>query len=43
LSFTVQSCGFGLGALAVGVLPLWLAPVPGVAAALFTATRLRDL
>lgn len=43
LSFTVQSCGFGLGSLAVGVLPLWLAPVPGVAAALFTATRLRDL
>ncbi|WIX83870.1 MFS transporter [Amycolatopsis carbonis] len=33
VSFTVQSCGFGLGSLAVGVLPLWLAPLPGVAAA----------
>lgn len=34
VSFTVQSCGFGLGSLAVGVLPLWLAPLLGVAAAL---------
>lgn len=33
LSFTVQSCGFGLGSLAVGVLPLWLAPLFGVFAA----------
>ncbi|MEV6896058.1 MFS transporter [Amycolatopsis sp. NPDC051372] len=33
VSFTVQSCGFGLGSLAVGVLPLWLAPLLGVAAA----------
>jgi hypothetical protein len=30
LSFTVQACGFGLGSLAVGVLPLWLAPLFGV-------------
>lgn len=30
LSFVVQSCGFGLGSLAVGVLPLWLAPLFGV-------------
>lgn len=43
LSFTVQSCGFGLGALAVGVLPLWMAPLAGVAAALFAVTRVRDL
>ncbi|WP_410637420.1 MFS transporter [Amycolatopsis sp. lyj-346] len=33
LSFTVQACGFGLGSLAVGVLPLWLAPVFGAFAA----------
>ncbi|GAB3140711.1 MFS transporter [Amycolatopsis stemonae] len=33
LSFTVQACGFGLGSLAVGVLPLWLAPLFGVFAA----------
>ena len=33
LSFTVQSCGFGLGSLAVGVLPLWLPPLFGVFAA----------
>ncbi|MEV6873827.1 MFS transporter [Amycolatopsis sp. NPDC051128] len=33
LSFTVQACGFGLGSLAVGVLPLWLAPLLGVFAA----------
>jgi MFS family permease len=33
LSFTVQACGFGLGSLAVGVLPLWLAPLSGVFAA----------
>ncbi|MFI5607400.1 MFS transporter [Amycolatopsis sp. NPDC051903] len=30
VSFTVQSCGYGLGSLAVGVLPLWLAPLLGV-------------
>ncbi len=33
LAFVVQSCGFGLGSLALGVLPLWLAPLLGVAAA----------
>ncbi|MFI5584859.1 MFS transporter [Amycolatopsis sp. NPDC051758] len=33
LSFTVQAAGFGLGSLAVGVLPLWLAPLFGVFAA----------
>ncbi|MCR6486941.1 MFS transporter [Amycolatopsis sp. OK19-0408] len=33
LSFTVQSCGFGLGSLAVGVLPLWLPPLFGAFAA----------
>jgi MFS family permease len=33
LSFTVQSAGFGLGSLAVGVLPLWLPPLFGVFAA----------
>ncbi|WP_326567058.1 MFS transporter [Amycolatopsis rhabdoformis] len=33
VSFTVQSAGFGAGALAVGVLPLWLAPLFGVVAA----------
>ena len=33
LSFTVQACGFGLGSLAVGVLPLWLPPLFGVFAA----------
>jgi hypothetical protein len=33
LSFTVQAAGFGLGSLAVGVLPLWLTPVFGVFAA----------
>lgn len=30
LSFTVQACGFGLGSLAVGVLPLWSTPLFGV-------------
>ena len=30
LSFTVQACGFGLGSLAVGVLPLWQGPLFGV-------------
>jgi hypothetical protein len=33
LSFTVQAAGFGLGSLAVGVLPLWLAPLFGAFAA----------
>ncbi len=33
LAFTVQGAGFGLGSLAIGVLPVWLAPLPGVAAA----------
>ena len=33
LSFTVQACGFGLGSLAVGVLPLWVTPLFGVFAA----------
>ncbi|WIX86546.1 MFS transporter [Amycolatopsis sp. DG1A-15b] len=33
LSFTVQAAGFGLGSLAVGVLPLWLPPLLGVFAA----------
>lgn len=33
LAFTVQSSGFGLGSLAIGVLPLWLAPLLGVASA----------
>jgi hypothetical protein len=33
LSFTVQAGGFGLGSLAVGVLPLWVTPLFGVFAA----------
>ncbi|MGW5716058.1 MFS transporter [Amycolatopsis sp. NPDC003865] len=33
LSFTVQAAGFGLGSLAVGVLPLWVTPLFGVFAA----------
>jgi hypothetical protein len=33
LSFTVQAAGFGLGSLAVGLLPLWLPPLFGVFAA----------
>jgi hypothetical protein len=40
LSFTVQACGFGLGSLAVGVLPLWLAPLLGVFAAAVTGGML---
>ncbi|WP_163505497.1 MFS transporter [Fodinicola acaciae] len=40
LSFTVQACGFGLGSLAVGVLPLWLAPLFGVCSALIAAVSL---
>ncbi|UOZ08673.1 MFS transporter [Amycolatopsis sp. WQ 127309] len=40
LSFTVQACGFGLGSLAVGVLPLWLAPVFGVFAAAIAGAML---
>ncbi|EME56880.1 major facilitator transporter [Amycolatopsis decaplanina DSM 44594] len=34
LAFTVQASGFGLGSLAIGVLPVWLAPLLGVLAAL---------
>jgi MFS family permease len=40
LSFTVQACGFGLGSLSVGVLPLWLAPLFGVFAAAVTGAML---
>lgn len=40
LSFTVQACGFGLGSLAVGVLPLSLAPLFGVASAAIAAGML---
>ncbi|WP_406635309.1 MFS transporter [Amycolatopsis sp. WGS_07] len=40
LSFTVQACGFGLGSLAVGVLPLWLAPLFGVGSAAVTTGML---
>lgn len=40
LSFTVQACGFGLGSLAVGVLPLWLPPVFGVFAAAIAGAML---
>ncbi|SFW56731.1 MFS transporter [Amycolatopsis australiensis] len=40
LSFTVQAAGFGLGSLAVGVLPLWLAPLFGVFAAAVTGVML---
>jgi hypothetical protein len=40
LSFTVQSAGFGLGSLAVGVLPLWLAPLFGVFAAAIAGAML---
>jgi MFS family permease len=40
LSFTIQSAGFGLGSLAVGVLPLWLAPLFGVFAAAIAGAML---
>ncbi|MEU0789469.1 MFS transporter [Amycolatopsis sp. NPDC005961] len=40
LSFTVQAAGFGLGSLAVGVLPLWLAPLFGVFAAAIAGAML---
>ncbi|WP_116200580.1 MFS transporter [Amycolatopsis circi] len=40
LSFTVQACGFGLGSLAVGVLPLPLAPLFGVGSAAVAAGML---
>ncbi|MFE3171839.1 MFS transporter [Amycolatopsis sp. NPDC059090] len=40
LSFTVQACGFGLGSLAVGVLPLSLAPLFGVGSAAVAAGML---
>jgi MFS family permease len=40
LSFTVQSCGFGLGSLAVGVLPLWVTPLFGVFAAAIAGAML---
>jgi MFS family permease len=40
LSFAVQSTGFGLGSLSVGVLPLYLAPLLGVASALVACLML---
>ncbi|MEV5715055.1 MFS transporter [Amycolatopsis mediterranei] len=40
LSFTVQAAGFGLGSLAVGVLPLWLPPLFGVFAAAIAGAML---
>jgi MFS family permease len=40
LSFTVQAGGFALGSLAVGVLPLWLAPLAGVFAAAIAGAML---
>ncbi|KZB85152.1 MFS transporter [Amycolatopsis regifaucium] len=40
LAFTVQASGFGLGSLAIGVLPVRLAPLFGVLAALVTCAML---
>ena len=40
LGFTVQACGFGLGSLAVGVLPLWVTPLFGVFAAAIAGAML---
>jgi MFS family permease len=40
LSFAVQATGFGLGSLSVGVLPLSLAPLLGVASALVACLML---
>ncbi|KDN23811.1 MFS transporter [Amycolatopsis rifamycinica] len=40
LSFTVQACGFGLGSLAVGALPLWVTPLFGVFAAAIAGAML---
>ncbi|RSN37752.1 MFS transporter [Amycolatopsis sp. WAC 01416] len=40
LAFTVQASGFGLGSLAIGVLPVWLAPLFGVLAALVSCAML---
>ncbi|WP_410576436.1 MFS transporter [Amycolatopsis sp. lyj-108] len=40
LAFTVQASGFGLGSLAIGVLPVWLAPLLGVLAALVSCAML---
>jgi MFS family permease len=40
LSFAVQSTGFGIGSLSVGVLPLYLAPLLGVASALVACLML---
>ncbi|EOD70126.1 MFS transporter [Amycolatopsis vancoresmycina] len=40
LSFIVQAGGFGLGSLAVGVLPLWVAPLFGVFAAAIAGAML---
>ncbi|MGA6163180.1 MFS transporter [Amycolatopsis magusensis] len=40
LTFVVQASGFGLGSLTVGVLPLWLAPVFGVASAVLACAIL---
>ena len=40
LSFAVQATGFGLGSLSVGVLPLYLAPLLGVASAVVACLML---
>ncbi|AUI62378.1 MFS transporter [Amycolatopsis sp. BJA-103] len=40
LAFTVQASGFGLGSLAIGVLPVWLCPLLGVLAALVSCGML---
>ncbi|MFC3453585.1 MFS transporter [Amycolatopsis speibonae] len=40
LAFTVQASGFGLGSLAIGILPVWLAPLLGVLAALVSCVML---
>ncbi len=40
LAFTVQASGFGLGSLAIGVLPVWLCPLLGVLAALVSCAML---
>ncbi|WP_245757261.1 MFS transporter [Amycolatopsis xylanica] len=40
VAFTVQAAGFGLGSLAVGVLPLWMSPLFGVVAAAATCGML---
>ncbi|WP_370945539.1 MFS transporter [Amycolatopsis sp. cg5] len=40
VTYTVQATGFGLGSLAVGVLPLWMSPLFGVVAAAATCGML---